>query len=451
MVTEDARGGEYREALDFLYGFVDYERNGRWKYDDGHFDLGRIRLLLEKLGNPQTHGWFVHVAGTNGKGSVSAMTASALREAGLSVGLYTSPHLVTFRERIRVDSHIMTENEVVESVRHIRPAAEVVPGLTFFDVWTALAFSHFARRSVDAAAIEVGMGGRLDSTNVVTPDVSVIMPISFDHRGKLGDTIAEIAAEKAGIIKPGIPVVSASQTSEAAEIIESRARETGSELVVVGRDARWTVEDGLLSFRGKLWNIEGVSVPLAGRFQYANAATALAALETLALSGRPVTADAAKRGIERVWWPGRLQRLAGNPDVVVDGACNVAAMEVVIEHIEKSKPRESVVALVAMCRDKDIRDVLAVLGRAVSKMVCTEARNPRAMPAVELAREAPECVETVAETDPARALETAVRLAGPDGLVIATGSLYLVGELFRIYGVDEDTGAAAHDASRTSE
>jgi len=326
MVMEDARGGEYREALDFLYGFVDYERNGRWKYDDGHFDTGRIRSLLDRLGNPQNHGWFVHVAGTNGKGSVSAMTASALREAGLSVGLYTSPHLVTFRERIRIDSRIMTEKEVVESVRRIRPAAETVPGLTFFDVWTALAFEQFARRNVDAAAIEVGMGGRLDSTNVVTPDVSVIMPVSFDHRGKLGDTIAEIAAEKAGIIKPGIPVVSAPQTPEALDVIESRARETRSNLVTVGRDVRRTVEGGLLSYHGRLWNIEGVRVPLPGRFQYTNAATALAVLETLALAGRPVTPDAAKRGIERVQWPGRLQRLAESPDVVVDGACNVAAM-----------------------------------------------------------------------------------------------------------------------------
>ncbi len=440
MAMEEAQGAEYREALDFLYGFVDYERNGRWKYDDGHFDLGRIRSLLAALGNPQEHGWFVHVAGTNGKGSVSAMTASALHEAGLSVGLYTSPHLVTFRERIRVDSRIMTEDEVVESVRRIRPAAEAIPGLTFFDVWTALAFDHFARKDVDAAVIEVGMGGRLDSTNVVTPDVSVITPISMDHRGKLGDTVAEIAAEKAGIVKPGVPAVSAPQTLEAAHVIESRARETGSDLAVVGRDVRWMVEDGLLSYRGRLWNIDGIEVPLPGRFQYANAATAFAALETLALAGRPVTPDAAKRGIERVRWPGRLQRLAERPDVIVDGACNTSAMEVVADFIESAKSRESVVALVAMCRDKDVRDVMGILGRAVSKMVCTEARNPRAMPAAELAREAPVGVETVAEPDPIRALDTAVRLAGPEGLVMAVGSLYLVGELFRIYGIDGDAG-----------
>ncbi len=205
----------------FLYGFVDYERNGRWKYDDGHFDLGRIRSLLAALGNPQEHGWFVHVAGTNGKGSVSAMTASALHEAGLSVGLYTSPHLVTFRERIRVDSRIMTEDEVVESVRRIRPAAEARPGLTFFDVWTALAFDHFARKDVDAAVIEVGMGGRLDSTNVVTPDVSVITRYDGSSR-ETGDT-SRRSPREGGHRETGRSGGDAPQTLEAAHVIESRA------------------------------------------------------------------------------------------------------------------------------------------------------------------------------------------------------------------------------------
>ncbi len=431
---------EYRSALDFLYSFVDYEKNGRWKYDGGHFDLERVVALLGALGNPHRHGWHVHVAGTNGKGSVCAMTASALQEAGLRVGMYTSPHLVTFRERIRLNGTILTPGEVIEGVRRIRPAAEAIPGLTFFDVWTALAFDHFAHAGADASVIEVGMGGRLDSTNVITPAVSVLASISMDHRGKLGNTVAEIAAEKAGIMKPGIPSVAAPQRfSEVERVLDDHARETGSELIRVGRDVFWERNsDGSLRYRGKHWRLDSVALPLAGAFQYENAATALAVLEILAEHGHPVTSEAAKRGIEKIRWPGRLETVSRAPEVLVDGACNAGAMEVVRDYLLSRSGRERTVAVAAMCRDKDMAHVLSILGEAASRAVFTQVRNPRAMPAAELAALAPEGMETAVEPDPDVAFRRAVDLAGPEGTVIIAGSLYLVGEALRLYGLGEE-------------
>lgn len=437
MAGDISPDSAYRSALAFLYSFVDYERNAWWKYDTGHFNLDRVRSLLAALGNPHEHGWYAHVAGTNGKGSVCAMIASALREAGLTVGLYTSPHLVTFRERIRVNGQIMSRDEVIASVRRIRSAAESITGLTFFDVWTALAFDHFARRGADASVIEVGMGGRLDSTNVITPAVSVITSISMDHRGKLGETPAEIAAEKAGILKLGVPAVSAPQTPDVAAVLEARAAETGSHIVVLGRDVSWERSGDFLCYRGRRWALEPVSVPMPGNFQFENAATALAALETLAESGCPVNSKSAKRGIEHVRWPGRLETIAHRPEIVVDGACNPGAMTVVAEYIASRSPRGDTAAVFAMCRDKEVVDVLSILGSAASRIVFTQVRNPRAMDAAELAAKAPQGVESFIEPNPDDALKRAAGLVGEDGLVLVIGSLYLVGEVFRIYGIGD--------------
>ncbi len=430
----------YQAALDYLYGFVDYEKSGRWKYDGDHFDLERMHAVLAALGDPHRRGRFVHVAGTNGKGSVCAMTASALREAGLSVGLYTSPHLVTFRERIRLNGALMPREAVIEGVRRLRPAAWDIPGLTFFEVWTALAFDFFARSGADVSVIEVGMGGRLDSTNVITPSVSVITPVSMDHRGKLGNTVAEIAAEKAGIIKPGVPAVTAPQKHPGVlDVIESRACHTGSELVRVGRDVTFSPNPGgTFRYRGRAWTLDTVEMSLPGAFQYENAAAALAALEILAESGFPLDSATARRGIEKTRWPGRLETLAHHPEVIVDGACNTGAMEAVRDWLHSRSGRDRTVAVVAMCRDKDMRDVLALLGEAASRMVFTHVRNPRAMDAGELAALAPEGVEAFVEPEPVDALRKAIELAGPEGTVIAAGSLYLVGEVFRMYGMEED-------------
>jgi len=436
MGLEQTLNREYDSALEFLYSFVDYERDKNWAYNREHFNLDRIRQLLDALGGPHRSGWFVHVAGTNGKGSVAAMIARALRFAGLKTGLYTSPHLVTFRERIRVDGRMISHEDTISAVSRLRKAQEGIEGLTFFDVWTALAFDHFARESCDAAVIEVGMGGRLDSTNVVKPAVSVITPISIDHRGKLGTTITEVAREKVGIIKPGIPVVSAEQHTDAVDVVTARAKETGSRCILLGRDVNYRASAGKIQYRGPSWSFDSIEVALSGYMQLQNAALSIAALETLNTEGYPVEPFSARLGIERTVWPGRLQTVASDPDIVVDGACNPHAMEQVCEYLTGRGHRGNVVALVSMCVDKDIDETLATLSRCVGTVITTRTDNPRTQTPETLAGRCPADVrcETVEGVD--NALERAVEIAGTGGLVIVTGSLYLVGEVIRTHAPD---------------
>lgn len=427
--------GAYRSSLAWLYGFIDYERTARWKYDGDHFSLDRIGALLADLGNPHREGWHVHVAGTNGKGSVSAMIAKAHSEAGYSTGLYTSPHLISFRERIRVNGRSISRSDVVEGVERVRDMVSVYPGLTFFEVWTALAFDYFRYKKVDASVIEVGMGGRLDSTNVITPAVSVITSISMDHAGILGTTPEEIAREKAGIIKPGVPVVSAPQDPEVLAVIRDAADAAGSPLTVVGEDVKCHECRGGIAYDGPLWKFENLTLPLNSGFQAENSAVALAALEILASSGRTIGENSVRKGIESVRWPGRLQTLSRNPEIIVDGACNVDAMREVSGYIRSKHTRDDVVALTAMCGDKEVGKVLGILGECSSRFVVTQVDNPRALDAGKMADAAPDGINVLVDSSPASALEKAKQMAGNKGVVLATGSLYLAGEVMRLCGV----------------
>ena len=297
----------YNEALDFLYSFVDYERDSNWKYNSDNFDLSRVEKFFDSLGNPHKKGWFIHIAGTNGKGSVAAMIASALIKSGYKTGLYTSPHLLSFHERIKVNGSMISENDVVEGVGRIKKAEKSLDDLTFFEVWTGLAFDHFAHKSVDVSVVEVGIGGLLDTTNVISPAVSVITSISIDHSSKLGNTFEKIAHEKAGIIKPGIPVVSAPQEKTVMKILEKKAEEAGTYVTVVGRDVQFHEVNNRINYNGLKWNIDNVHVALAGHFQCENAAITLAALETLALKGYNITPERSSDGIGKVHWTCRLQ------------------------------------------------------------------------------------------------------------------------------------------------
>ena len=437
MEIEQTPNHDYRAAYNFLYSFVNYERDSKWKYDNCHFDLKRVHELFEALESPHKHGWFVHIAGTNGKGSIAAMIANTLTRTGLRTGLYTSPHLMTLRERIRVDGYMITPGEVVASVGRIRPIVDRFRGLTFFEVWTALAFDYFAYMSVDTSVIEVGMGGRLDTTNVITPAVSVISSISLDHCGKLGTSLAEVAGEKAGIIKPGVPVVSAPQEPEVLKVLEKRARDEGTKIIVTGRDVTCKNISGGINYRGLTWSLDAVSVPLNGSLQLQNAAVALTTLEILASDGCPVEPVTAREGIQTVQWPGRLQTISTNPEIVVDGACNTGAMHKAVEFISARRPRDKTVAVVAICKDKEVSKVLAILGTAASCFVLTQVDNPRAMDVQELAERTPENVNVIIETNIDHALRKAVACVPADGLIIITGSLYLVGEVFRHYGIEK--------------
>jgi dihydrofolate synthase / folylpolyglutamate synthase len=429
---------DYTEALEFLYSFVDYEKNWSWKYNDGSFNLNRVKKLLARLGNPQNKCRFIHVAGTNGKGSVASMTASALSACGFKTGLYTSPHLVTFRERIRIDGEKIPKPDVIKGVSFIREAVKDIEGLTFFDVWTSLAFYYFAENLTDFAVIEVGMGGRLDSTNVITPVVSVITSVSIDHRGKLGDTVEKIAFEKAGIIKHGVPSVSSPQCEKVMGVLVKAAEDAGSKLTVVGNNVSFkALDNNRINYHGLKWDIQDITIPLNGRFQQLNTATSLATLEILSDSNKRIIPDKVIEGISKVYWPGRLQKISENPDIIVDGACNIDAMESVRDYLlECGNPNKVVV--IGICGDKDVKEVLGILKDTVSAYVFTRAENPRSMSAKDLCKFAPDNIACYVESEPSRALGKAMSIVGDDGLVMVTGSLYLIGEIFSYFGILEN-------------
>ena len=308
---------QYNKALDYLYSFVDYSLKHSSELAKAEFNLDRMFALMELLGNPQTKYPVIHVAGTKGKGSVSALCASALQAAGYHVGLYTSPHLMDYVERIQVNGESISHEQMIELVEEIKPSVAKIPKLTTFEITTALGFLAFAKQNVDAAVIEVGLGGRLDATNIVTPAVSVITSLSYDHMAVLGDTLAKIAGEKAGIIKPGVPVVSSSQKDEPLEVLERIASEKGSRFLLVGRDVKFARLNSSLEGQSlritefqPLGLVQGehstlnLQLPLLGEHQVQNAATAYTALKT---SGIMIPDSAIQHGFSQVKWHARFE------------------------------------------------------------------------------------------------------------------------------------------------
>jgi dihydrofolate synthase/folylpolyglutamate synthase len=321
----------FQAALDYIYSFVDYETQRR-PHDAAHYDLRRVEAILGRLGNPHRKAKSVHVAGSKGKGSVCAMVASVLSASGYRTGLYTSPHLLNFNERIRVDDRLSTNAEIADLVDRIKPEVEAVNAeatygkLTTFEIITAMGFAYFEMKRCEFNVVEVGLGGRLDATNVILPEVCAITSISLEHTDVLGNTLAEIAGEKAGIIKPGAVVVSSPQADEAARVIERVCQERGARLVRVGTDISWELTrfdatHQSLRVKGRL-GVYDLTIPLVGEYQLENATVAVGCLETLAEKGYHVTPDAIEAGMARVDWPGRLQVLREHPCVVADGAHN---------------------------------------------------------------------------------------------------------------------------------
>jgi dihydrofolate synthase/folylpolyglutamate synthase len=334
---------KYQDTLDYLYSFIDYSLQKTFRYSPEKFDLGRMREFMAALGDPQNNYKILHVAGTKGKGSVSALCASAIKESGIVVGLYTSPHLQDYAERIQVDGIPIPHDDLITLVEEIKPDIAASPEITTFEITTALAFLYFARREVSAAVMEVGLGGRLDATNVCTPEVTVITSISYDHTYLLGETLAEIAGEKAGIIKPGVPLIVSPQSEEALQVIKSIAAELEAPLVQVGEDYQYkqlgrtlqgqnllvwhksdqTSEDGLASSgNGSDKEPMQLTIPLLGVHQLENAATAYAALQVARQNGIQVTNLGISQGFQSVNWPGRFEILQHDPPVIIDSAHN---------------------------------------------------------------------------------------------------------------------------------
>ncbi len=422
----------YRETIEYLFAL---QKHGI------KLALANSERLMELMGRPEGRFKSVHVAGTNGKGSTSAFIASVLRAAGYRVGLYTSPHLVDFTERIRINGEPISEAKVVELARRVREGYErgaqsIRSSLnpTFFEVTTAVAFSYFAEEGVDLAVIEAGMGGRLDSTNVVTPLVSVITNIDLEHMEFLGNTIERIAAEKAGIIKPGIPVVTGATQPEAVAVIERVAADKGAHVLLRNRDFR---AERLVSGREQVFNYQGTNtaykqlrLALPGGYQVENAALAVAAIERVRAAGVDVDEAALRSGLAQTRWEGRLERVAQNPDVYLDGAHNPASAKMLAGAVREMRPEyERVVLVLGILGDKDYRGIIAELVPLADHVIVTKPEYARAMDLSLLAAEARllhGSVEPAATV--ALAIARARELASVGDLVLITGSLYIVGD-----------------------
>ena len=428
----------YQQALDYIDSYTDYEKVAV-PHAAANYDLRRVQELLARLGNPHLIARSVHIGGTNGKGSTAAMTASALTASGYTSGLYTSPHLHTLRERFRVDGELISEREFVSLVERLKPEVEVVNRkatygeLTTFELLTALAFAYFKLKGVDFQVLEVGLGGNFDATNVIQPEVCVITSISLDHMEVLGNTLAEIAAEKAGIIKPNSVVVLSPQSDEVIRVIEAVCLDRGVELIRVGKDVTWRSlgfdsKRQLLQVKGRLGSYK-LSIPLLGNYQLENAATAVAALEALAAKGFNVSRDSIINGLAQANWAGRLQVLRHHPLLVVDGAHNPAAARRLKQSLARYFSFDRAILVIGASSDKDVAGVASALAPLFSEVIVTRSHHPRAMALSPVVAEfekqgiAARAVETVPE-----ALSLALALAGDRDLICVAGSLFVVAE-----------------------
>jgi len=428
----------YRQAIDYINSYTAYEKIGM-PHDPAFYDLRRVDELLSLLGDPHRKAGSVHITGTNGKGSVAVMLASALTAAGYSTGLYTSPHLHSWRERIRVDGEPISEAELAHLVADLRPRVEAVNQranygqLTTFEFLTCMAFACFGQKGVKFQVLEVGMGGKFDATSVITPLVAIITTIGLDHTDVLGSTVAEIAAEKCGIIKPGITVVISPQPPEAAEVIRQTCAERGAELITVGKDVSWRslssdLDGQRLRVKGRKGSYE-LSIPILGEHQLVNAATAVATLEVLADKGFDIPAESIARGFAKVEWPGRFQVLRRNPPVVVDGAHNIDAARSLKKALRQYFDFERGILVMGASDDKNIAGVVAELVPIFDRVIVTRSRHPRAMAPAPLAAEfARHGLKALIAEDVPSALSQALAMAGEKELVCLAGSLFIVGE-----------------------
>lgn len=396
-----------------------------------------ITDLLRRLGNPQRNFATLHIGGTNGKGSSAAMAASILRAAGYRVGLYTSPHLVDFRERIQVQGTMIGPDQVCDLTDRIRSHCDPYGPVTFFEFTTAMAFQYFADQAVDIGIIEVGMGGRFDATNVLDPLGVLITTVALDHEMYLGDTLEAIAREKAGILKSGIPIVLGPMPPEAGRVVRESAESLQAPLVVFDEDYRVIPEiDSGFVYQGSRWTWQGLRTNLFGRHQVTNAANALALLEIATGSHFRIPESAIRRGLQHVTWPGRLEILDHDPLIIVDGAHNPSAAAVLFDFLESQlhdAPDRKLIMVIGMMTDKHHAEFLRVFQRLADFFIFTQPHMSRAAPpemlaaSLETGRRPPLLV-----AHPKEALDRARSLAGPADVICVTGSLFLVGDIAKL-------------------
>jgi dihydrofolate synthase / folylpolyglutamate synthase len=410
---------EYSGALEYLFSL---EKFGIV------FGLENIRWLLGLVGDPQNAFKAVHVGGTNGKGSVATMLAAMLHKAGYGTGKYTSPHLLSFTERVTVNEVPMSEENLVDITATLREAVERADRdrfFTFFDFTTALAFEQFRRKKVEVAVAEVGLGGRLDSTNVLVPLVSIITNVAMDHMDYLGDTIGQIAVEKAGVIKEGVPAVTGAE-GEALEIIRGSAAAKDSRLYVLGEDFSFRkTGDQMMSYEGVHHTMEGLYVNLKGDHQLANSAVALCALEILSGVGFNVTEKDIREALAEIDWPGRLEVVREHPIVLLDGAHNPHGCRSLARYLKERYPHTRKVLVFGVMKDKKFQEMMEILTPLMDKVILTTTTMDRAAQPEALTSLAP---GALVRPDIKEALETAQALATEKDMIIVTGSLYILGE-----------------------
>lgn len=416
---------DYTEAVAYLYScLADYQRVGASAYKP---DLTNTIALLKAVHNPEKKFRSIHIAGTNGKGSSSHMTASILQEAGFRTGLYTSPHLKEFTERIKINGEEIERSFVVDFTNRIRPAIEEIKP-SFFEITVAMAFEYFALKEVDVAVIEAGLGGRLDSTNVITPMISLITNISFDHKDILGDTLEKIAAEKGGIIKPNVPVVVSEMQRETYKIFIEKAKQCNSKIVFADKSLSAKLDDDLLTVKGsELFQVQ--EFPLRGIYQEKNVPGVLKVIELLPfIVKRNAIINGLKNVVKNTGLKGRWQTIGTEPLTICDTGHNEAGIAMVLEQISKEK-FERLFMVMGMVKDKDISNVLKQLPKEATYFFC-EARIPRAMPAADLAKLASSFgLNGTAISDVNDAINTARQTASSNDLVFVGGSTFVVAEI----------------------
>ncbi|MEA3442448.1 MAG: folylpolyglutamate synthase/dihydrofolate synthase family protein [Chloroflexota bacterium] len=433
----------YIQAEEYLSRFINYENISGISYASYDYDLGHIEELLRLLGNPHLSARTVHVAGTKGKGSVAAMIAQVLTLSGYRTGLYTSPHLHNLRERIKVDNTLISQEEFASLMTRLKPYFKALNGreLTFFEALTIVAFVHFKKKEVDFQVLEVGLGGRLDATNVAQPEVCIITPISREHTQVLGDSLEKITYEKAGIIKPGSQVVLSPQSEDVTSVLCDVCRKRGTSWLQVGKDVTWRRISADLSQQSLV--VEGkreayhLTIPLLGDYQVENAATAVAALEVLISRGVAISSEDIIQGLAQVKWPGRFQIIRHRPVILLDGAHNVASVKRLVENIKSYFGTEPTFLIFGVSVDKDIPGMVRKLLSLSPRVIVTRSSHPRAASPSAVTVEfnklglRPDTAQNVSQ-----ALRQALSLAGERDLICVTGSLFVVAEALDYFSKD---------------
>jgi dihydrofolate synthase/folylpolyglutamate synthase len=429
----------------FLASLSDYERMRIVRYTNQNFDLDRMRTLLRKLGNPQDHFRSVHVAGTKGKGSTCAMVAAMLEGNGYKVGLYTSPHLVDIRERIQINGEMISHADFARLIKMVMPMVNRArPTPSYFDVLTAVALKYFAEQKIDIAVIETGLGGRLDSTNVIKPEVTAITSISKDHMAQLGNTIEKIAEEKAGIFKHGIPAVTVTQQPEVEAVFKRIADKVGAPFDVAGKSMEFSYRFESSRMLGPHTRVclttpnskfEHLAVPLLGEHQALNCGLALAIIDRLKTRGLALNDQRTMEGLSKTQIPGRMELLCQNPRVLVDGAHNAASIDAMMRAIGQHIPYDSMVVIFGCCGDKDVDGMLERITSGADKVIFTNVNSIRTANPDELAARYVEQYGKMAQVAPnlADALEIANRAVTKEDLICITGSFYLIGEAKKLF------------------